>query len=335
MEEKSLTTAGAKHQNAVVAFLNRDNVKDRFREILGAKSAAFISSVLATVSANDNLKKATPESVYMAAMMAAVVDLPINPNLGFAYIIPYNTTIRDKEGNERTVQVAQFQMGYKGFIQLAQRSGQYKTISAAPIYDGQLKSQDPLKGFEFDWEAKKNDTIIGYAAYFALTNGFEKIWFMSVEQLTAHAKQYSKTFNKSNSRWKTDFPGMAMKTVLKLLISKYGPLSVDTQMQKAIVADQAIIHNAETMEVEYTDASHVEIPESSSQENEVPEPSAKDVASARYLQLILAADTREKLDNLRKDLKKFKEHQQAYLDQDVKIELEEQAAKNMEGGQDQ
>lgn len=243
----------AQVKQTAASLLQRDDVKKKFSEILGAKSAGFITSVLSTVNSSSMLKTATPESVYMAAMMAAALDLPVNPNLGFAYIIPYG----DK---------AQFQMGYRGFIQLAQRTGQYKTISAAPVYEGQLISEDPLKGFEFDWKAKTSDKVIGYAGYFSLVNGFEKTLYMTVAELEKHGGKYSKTYNQSSSKWKTDFDAMALKTVIKLLLSKFAPLSVDSQMQKAIIADQAVIKDAETMDVEYADATSTDVTEEKSED---------------------------------------------------------------------
>jgi len=289
-------------------LLQQDNVKQKFKELLGAKANGFITSVLSAVNSNALLKKATPESVYMAAMMAAALDLPVNSNLGFAYIIPYNSKVGDT-----WVQVAQFQLGYRGFIQLAQRSGQYKTISASPVYEGQLTSQDPLKGFEFDWSAKTSDKLIGYAAYFSLINGFEKSLYMSVEELQAHGKRYSKTYEQTSSKWKSDFEAMAKKTVIKRLISTYGPLSVDTQMQKAVIADQAVIKDSETMDVEYTDAPVTEIPQ------EV-ETTKADKEKERLTALIQSADTMDKLKKQLKHLSDYPDLQQLYLDKQTALE---------------
>jgi recombination protein RecT len=184
------------------------------------------------------LAHADPVSIYQAAAVAATLDLPLNQNLGFAYIVPY----RDKDRG----QVAQFQLGYKGFIQLAQRSGQFKSIYAAPIFKGQITSENPLDGYEFDF-TQKSDILVGYAAKFKLINGYEATLYMTVEQLKKHGTQYKKGFG----LWKDNFDAMASKTVIKLLLSKFAPLSVD--MQKAIVSDQAVIHNAETEDVTYID----------------------------------------------------------------------------------
>jgi recombination protein RecT len=217
-------------------FFQRDDVRSKFNELLGTRTNQFMTSLLSIVNNNSYLRNASPDSIYTSAMMAAALDLPINPNLGFAYIIPY--------GNQ-----AQFQIGYKGLIQLALRSGQFKTISVTPVYEGQLLENNPLTGFKFDFNNKQSDKAIGYAAYFSLINGYEKTMYMSVAEVEAHGKKYSKTFN--NGVWKNDFNAMAQKTCLKLLLSKYAPLSIE--MQKAVVADQAVIKNVEDMEVEYVD----------------------------------------------------------------------------------
>lgn len=239
-------------ETTIKSLLNRDDVKAKFTEMLGKRATSFITSVLQIVSSNQLLAKADPSSIYQAASVAATLDLPLNNNLGFAYIVPYNA--KQPDGSYK--QVAQFQMGYKGFIQLAQRSGQFKTISAAPIYEGQLIEQNPLLGFRFDF-TKKGDKIIGYAAYFQLLNGFEKTLYMSIDELDRHGKKFSQTFKKGFGLWKDDFDGMAIKTVLKLLLAKFAPLSVD--MQKAVITDQAVIVNEETQDVSYADHDEVTI----------------------------------------------------------------------------
>ena len=224
--------------NPIKLYFEREGVRQKFEELMGKRSVGFVTSLLSVVNNNSYLKSAKPETVYMSAMMAATLDLPINPNLGFAYIIPYGDS-------------AQFQMGYKGFIQLALRSGQFKTISSTKVYEGQIVEENPLTGYVFDWSKKTSDTVVGYAAYFSLINGFEKTFYMTSAQVNEHGKKFSKTYNNAGGLWKKDFESMALKTVLKLLLSKYAPLSVE--MQKAVIADQAIIKDAETMDVEYID----------------------------------------------------------------------------------
>jgi len=237
---------------ATKRLFERYEVKAKFQEMLGKRSTAFMTSVLQIVSQNELLIKADPQSVYHAAAVAATLDLPLNSNLGFAYIVPYN----QKQSGGGYKQVAQFQMGYKGFIQLAQRSGQFKTISASPIYEGQLVSENPLTGFEFDFTKPSSGKVVGYASYFKLLNGFEKTLYMSVENLTKHGTKFSQTFKKGYGLWKDDFEGMAIKTVIKLLLSKFAPLSVE--MQKAVVLDQAIVQDENGDKFTYDD--HEEIP---------------------------------------------------------------------------
>ncbi len=233
-------------------FFEQDTVKSKFTEMLGKRAPQFLTSVLQIATSNELLKNADPISIYNAAAVAASLDLPLNNNLGFAYIIPYNA--KQKDGTWKTV--AQFQIGYKGFIQLAQRSGQFQTISSKPIYEGQITDSDSFEGFEFNWKGKTSEKIIGYAAYFRLLNGFEKILYMSVEQLKSHGLKFSKTYSNEKTRksslWENDFESMAQKTVIKLLLSKFAPLSIE--MQRAVITDQSVIHDVDDMsDVTYID----------------------------------------------------------------------------------
>jgi len=234
------------NQITTKSFFEKDNVKQKFAEILGKKSTAFITSVMQIASQNEMLSKADPISIYNSAILSATLDLPLNNNLGFAYIIPFNN--RQSDGSFKVM--AQFQIGYKGFLQLAQRSGQFKTISATPIYEGQIKNHNPLTGIEFDFNVK-SDKVIGYASYFKLLNGFEKTLYLTVEELKKHGAKFSKTFKNSNSLWSQDFDSMAIKTVIKLLLSKYAPLSIE--MSKAITTDQAVINDEEAIDITYVD----------------------------------------------------------------------------------
>ena len=151
-ENNQVAKTGATGVKGVSQFLNSDAVKGKFTEILGQKAIGFISSVLTVVNSSNQLKNADQNSIYTAALIAASLDLPINPNLGFAYIVPYNESYKDEKGNWQKKQVAQFQMGYKGFIQLAQRSGQYALINASDVREGELKNHNRMTGemnFEF------------------------------------------------------------------------------------------------------------------------------------------------------------------------------------------
>ena len=214
--------------------MQRESVTKKFAEMLGKRAPQFITSVLQVVNSNNLLKNADPVTVYTAAATAASLDLPINNSLGFAYIVPYKGQ-------------AQFQLGWKGFVQLAQRSGLYRTISVTEVYEGQLIDEDPLQGFKFDWKAKQSDKVVGYAAYFELLSGFQKTLYMSVEQAQSHAGKYSQSYKKGYGVWKEDFDAMAKKTVLKLLLSKFGPLSVE--MQTAVISDQSV----QSDEISYPD----------------------------------------------------------------------------------
>lgn len=214
-------------------------VKKRFEEMLGKKAAGFLSSVISIVNGNDQLKVCDPNKVLACAAIAASMDLPINPNLGFAYIVPYKGQ-------------PQFQMGYKGYIQLAMRTGQYQRIEVNEVYEGELKVVNRFTGdFEINPEGRTSDKVIGYLAYFRMVNGFEKYEYMTVEQVQAHAKRFSQSYGKSFSPWTTDFDAMAKKTVLKRLLSKFGILSIDMQMQTAILADQGTPIEREDGSVDY------------------------------------------------------------------------------------
>lgn len=224
----------------VNTLIKQESYKKRFNELLGKKAPGFISSML-NVSNLPGLKDADPNSIISSAVVAATLDLPIDQNLGFAYIVPYNS----KEGKK-----AQFQMGYKGYIQLAMRTGQYKTINAIEIYEGEIKKVNRLTGeieFNDDEAMIDRDIVAGYIAYFKLLNGFEKTIYMSKDEMEKHAKKYSQSYSSkkdwvvNSSLWSTDFDGMAIKTVMKRLLSKYGILSIE--MQSAINNDQAVMND--------------------------------------------------------------------------------------------
>ncbi|MDH1005720.1 recombinase RecT [Acinetobacter junii] len=242
-------------------FFAKPMVQEKLKELVGKNAPAFATSVLQIVNSNSMLVNADPQTIFSAACMAATLNLPINNNLGFAYIVPF------KNNKENKIE-AQFQLGYKGYIQLAQRSGQFSRIAATPVYDGQLISENPLLGYEFDWSVKPNGNPIGYVAFFKLINGFTAELYMSKEEVMKHANKYSQTAKKGYGVWKDQFEAMALKTVLKLLLSKQAPPSID--MQKAQMADQAIIRDVDKDEFDYID--HQE----SIADLEAPKPSLND-----------------------------------------------------------
>lgn len=225
-------------------FFAKPMVQEKLKELVGKNATAFATSVLQIVNSNSMLVNADPQTIFSAACMAATLNLPINNNLGFAYIVPF------KNNKENKIE-AQFQLGYKGYIQLAQRSGQFSRIAATPVYNGQLISENPLLGYEFDWSVKPSGDPIGYVAFFKLINGFTAELYMSKEEVMKHANKYSQTAKKGYGVWKDQFEAMALKTVLKLLLSKQAPLSID--MQKAQMADRAIIRDVDKDEFDYID----------------------------------------------------------------------------------
>lgn len=324
-----MTTENTDLEKRITAkqLFDRDDVKNKFKELLGKRATSFVTSVLQIVASNELLSKADPMSIYQSAAVAATLDLPLNNNLGFAYIVPYNKRTTNNEGKDITIQVAQFQMGYKGFIQLAQRSGQFKTISAAPIYDGQLIEQNPLTGFMFDFTQKKTDVIIGYAAYFKLLNGFEKTLYMSKEDLNKHGVRFSQTFKKGYGLWKDDFDSMAIKTVIKLMLSKFAPLSVD--MQRAVIVDQAIINNVETTDVTYVDATDQMQIEKVDKTAERIEQLINDAATLAELESYLEHITTDEL----KEKYKLRQNQIAdsFISQETNLELNGQTTEKAKG----
>lgn len=211
-------------------------------QVLGEKKSSFVNNITALVANSKMLQECAPATLIYAGIKATALDLPLDANLGYAYVIPY-------KNNRTGVTEAQFQMGYKGFIQLAQRSGQFKLLNAVEIREGELKNANLLTGeLEFEMVADREDKpIIGYAAFFRLANGFEKTIYWSKEKMERHAQRYSQTYGskyestRNSSKWATDFDAMAQKTIIKALLSKYAPLSVD--MRTAVESDQAVIDN--------------------------------------------------------------------------------------------
>lgn len=226
-----------KRFNACIAS---EQTQNYLQQVLHERKSSFVNNITALVSNSANLQECVPMSLVYAGLKATALDLPLDPNLGFAYVIPF-------KNNKKGVTEAQFQIGYKGFIQLAIRSGQFLLINVTDIREGELKGEDILTG-EMSFSRvpdRESKPVVGYAAFFKLTNGFSKTMYMTVGEVKAHAGRYSQTYSSKNeyirkaSKWATDFDAMAKKTVLKLLLSKYAPLSVE--MQNAIQNDQAVI----------------------------------------------------------------------------------------------
>ena len=209
--------------NTIKGLLDSPAVKKRFEEVLNQKAPQYMSSIVNLVNGDTNLKKCDQMSVIASCMVAATLDLPIDKNLGYAWVVPY--------GNK-----AQFQLGYKGYVQLALRTGQYKAINVIEVHEGELIEWNPLtEELKIDFSQKKSDAVIGYAGYFELINGFKKSTYWTKEQIEKHRQKFSK----SDFGWKKDFDAMAKKTVLRNMLSKWGILSIE--MQTAYTADQGTI----------------------------------------------------------------------------------------------
>lgn len=212
--------------------LNAPSVRQKFEEMLGKRSSQFMTSITSVVSNNALLQKADVNSIIMGSAVAASMDLPLNANLGYAALVPFNS----KDGC-----FAQLQVMVKGWTELFLRSGQCQAIICETVYEGQLVKKNKFTGeYVFAEDAKISDKIVGFMAYFRLTNGFEKYEYMTIEEIKAHAQKFSQTFRRGSGIWKDHFEEMAKKTVLKRLITKWAPKSIE--MQRMAMFDQSIVN---------------------------------------------------------------------------------------------
>lgn len=224
----------------ITAYLTNDAVKNQINNVIGGKDGTkFISAVVSAVNNNPALQECTNQSILSAALLGESLKLSPSPQLGQYYMVPFNDRERGK--------VAQFQLGYKGYIQLAIRSGQYKKLNVLAIKEGELVRFDPLNEeievkLIADEEEREQAETIGYYAMFEYTNGFRKAIYWSKKKMEAHALKYSKGYQakKGYTFWEKDFDGMAYKTMLRQLISKWGIMSIE--MQTAIDSDMAVIN---------------------------------------------------------------------------------------------
>lgn len=225
-------------------YLKKDNIMQQLSETLGRNSAPLVTSALTAVANNYQLKDATPVSVYTSLMKAAALNLTVDPNLGFAYLVPYKRNFKEN-GQWVNVTEAQLQIGYKGLVQLALRSGQIKSVNTGTIYESEFKGYNKITGeFTIDETIipdEDNDEVAGYFAYVQLVNGGEVKQFSRKKQIEHFAKKYSKAYsydldnNKKSSPWSTEFNAMAEKTVLKQVL-KFVPMSLE--MQEAVSVDE-------------------------------------------------------------------------------------------------
>lgn len=234
-------------KTSFAVYMSNDAVKNQINNILGGKDGQrFISSIVSAVTTNPALAECSNASIVSAALLGESLKLSPSPQLGYFYMVPFN----DRKNN-RTV--ATFQLGYKGYLQLAIRSGQYERLNVMPIKEGELIKYDPMEEdievrlIEDEEEREKAPTI-GYFAFFRLTNGFRKSLYWSKKKMELHAEKYSQGYraHKGFTFWEKDFDSMACKTMLRQLLSKYGIMSVE--LQSAYTSDMAYIHDDGTPE---------------------------------------------------------------------------------------
>ncbi len=259
MENNKQTQAVAQQQPKPVDLLKSviraESVQQQFQNALGKHKDEFVASLIDLYTGDPQLQRCKPQAVVAEALRAATMRLALNKALGFAYIIVFNNSVKDPATGQWTkVPTPTFVPGYKGYIQLAMRTGQYRTINADMVYEGELRNVDKLSGtIAFDGE-KKSDKVVGYFCYFELLNGFSKVLYMSVEDMAKYARRYSPSFKgkekptfdalvkqaqsgqvSSEVGWKGNFNDMALKTVIRRLLSKYGYLSIE--MMNVIAKD--------------------------------------------------------------------------------------------------
>ena len=255
------TDALRERQNKLKTMLRADSVTEQFRNALGKHGDTFVASIIDLYNSDSKLQQCNPAQVVAEALKAATLKLPINKQLGFAYIIPFNNSKQAPDGSWQKVLEPTFQIGYKGYIQLAMRSGQYRILNSDVVYEGEISTVNKLTGEITITNTRKSDSIVGYFAHEELTNGFRKTLYMSVPEMAAHAKRYSKgiplaatveklvelasqPFNPNSEKvgWIGNFHAMALKTVVRLLLSKYGYLSIEMadSMAKDIEGDTTL-----------------------------------------------------------------------------------------------
>lgn len=245
----------ATQDNAKIsAYLANEKVQGYLNSVIGSRKEKFVTNLVSAVNQNTTLQTCTNQSLVSGALVATTLNLSLNKSFGYAFLVPYHK--KDKQGN--IIQTdAQFQIGYKGYIQLAMRTGEYKRLNAVPIYENQFISWNELEEILNVKDVTGEGRVVGYASYFRLVNGFEKTMFWSYEKMMKHADTYSQAFSeksyndlkdgkipdrdlwKYSSFWYKSFDDMALKTMLRQLLSKYGILS--EEMQKAYEVDQAVI----------------------------------------------------------------------------------------------
>jgi recombination protein RecT len=282
--QNSLTKSTQTKRTGITAYLNSEKIMDNIKQALGeTNKQRFITGVISAVNNNAMLQECTNQSILSGALLGETLKLSPSPQLGHYYLVPFN----DKEKGK----VAQFQLGYKGYIQLAIRSGQYKKLNVLAIKQGELEYFDPLNeeikiSLMVDkWDEREELETIGYYAMFELVNGFKKAIYWSKKQMENHALKYSPGFKKDREKgwnytfWSKDFDGMAYKTMLRQLISKWGIMSIDLQTafehdmsytddSGNIKYTEADVDEPTIIEMEQPEETHSEITESSEKDTQ-------------------------------------------------------------------
>lgn len=312
----SLVAKSKAQQNlGITTYLAQDAVKNQINQVIGGKNGQrFISAIVSAYNTNPTLQECTNQSILSAALLGESLQLSPSPQLGHYYMVPFNNT---KTG----VKEAQFQMGYKGYIQLAIRSGQYKRLNVVAIKEGELEYFDPLNEdikvnlMVDDWDKREEAETIGYYAMFELVNGFRKTMYWSKAQMLAHADKYAPAFYKDagkvktkygekqrvsfadyeagnydprdswmySSFWYKNFDGMAYKTMLRQLISKWGVMSIE--LQKAFEGDMATLDaEGHPTYVENDNDEYVEATATEVNEPQDPQPEPQDAQNTQNTQ---------------------------------------------------
>lgn len=273
MEQNKPATGLALLKSAIES----DKVQGRLQQCVKENKGAFASSILDLYTGDKSLQTCEPNAIIAECLKAAALNLPVNKALGFAYVVVYNNNKKQSDGSWVKVPTPTFILGYKGYIQLAMRTGQYRTVNADVVYEGELRHKDKLSGMIDLSGEKTSDKIIGYFAYFEMLNGFSKTLYMSLRDMADYAIRYSPSMPKGTKPetlmekandglvskqvgWLGNFNDMAIKTCIRRLISKYGYMSIEMQdaytedinSDKAMEERQSIVDNTANVAIDVT-----------------------------------------------------------------------------------